>query len=198
MENRNIQINEIVSQNNNNFSSNGNKVSSNSMQLRSIIIGIMLGDGYLYRSSSSISNARLEMSFGEKYIEYAEYLGELFKDYMSNPVKSIEIKGKNKTYKNYRLKTSSLPLFNEYFDIFYRFNSDLNKHIKIVPENILELLDPIVLAYLIMSDGNFDKNRNRIRIYTNSFTNKEVLNLSDAINNRFNIYTAVLHDRKDQ
>jgi len=192
MKNNNTQINEIVSLNN--FSSNDD-VSSNS-KLHSIIIGILLGDGYLYRISKS--NARLEMSFGVNYKEYAEFLGDIFKDYMTNCVKCITIKGKNKTYKNYRLKTSSLPLFNEYFDLFYRFNSNLNKYIKIVPENILELLDPIVLAYLIMSDGNFDKNRKRIRIYTNSFTKKEVQNLSDAINNKFNIYTAVLHDRKDQ
>ena len=43
-------------------------------------------------------------------------------------------------------------------------------------------MDPIVLAYLLMSDGNFDKNRNRVRIFTNSFTKEEVQILADAIN----------------
>jgi hypothetical protein len=117
---------------------------------------------------------------------------------MKNPIKCIEIKGKNKIYKNYRLKTVSLPILYEYFEIFYKFDLCLKKNFKIIPENIFNLLDPIVLAYLIMSDGNFDKNRNRIRIYTNSFTKKEVQQLSDAINNIFNIYTNILHDRKDQ
>lgn len=55
-----------------------------------------------------------------------------------------------------------------------------------------------VLAYLIMSDGNFDKGRNRIRIYTNSFHKDEVLILANATNNKLGIYSAVLHDRKDQ
>ena len=59
-------------------------------------------------------------------------------------------------------------------------------------------MDPIVLAYLIMTDGNFDKGRNRVRIYTNSFKKEEVENLALAINNKLGIYAGVLHDRKDQ
>jgi hypothetical protein len=49
-----------------------------------------------------------------------------------------------------------------------------------------------------MTDGNFDKNRKRVRIYTNSFNKEEVQSLALAINNKFSIYTGVLHDRKDQ
>jgi hypothetical protein len=69
---------------------------------------------------------------------------------------------------------------------------------KIIPENIYELLDPIVLAYLIMGDGNFDKGRNRVRIYTNSFTKAQVENLALAIDKKFGIYTGVLQDNKNQ
>ena len=43
-------------------------------------------------------------------------------------------------------------------------------------------MEPIVLAYLITGDGNFDKSRNRVRIYTNSFNKSEVENLTLAIN----------------
>jgi hypothetical protein len=57
------------------------------LKLISIFIGIMLGDGSLYRSSPT-SNVRFEMSFGQKYELFALYLGELFKDYMNNPVKA--------------------------------------------------------------------------------------------------------------
>jgi hypothetical protein len=49
---------------------------------------------------------------------------------MKNPVKTIQIKGKNKIYENYRLKTKSLPIFNKYFNLFYSYNSDLNKFVK--------------------------------------------------------------------
>jgi len=108
---------------------------------------------------------------------------------MSNHVKSLQIKGKNKVYTNYRLKTNSLPIFNQYYEMFYKFNSDTQKYIKIIPENIIDLVDPIVLAYLIMTDGNFDKSRKRVRIYTNSFRKDEVQNL--AINKNLGIYTTL-------
>jgi len=70
--------------------------------------------------------------------------------------------------------------------------------VKKVPANILESMDPIVLAYLLMSDGNFDKNRNRVRIYSNSFIKEDVQILAEAINTKLGIYVGVLHDRKDQ
>jgi len=167
------------------------------LPLNSILIGILLGDGGLYRSSEK-ANVRFEMSFGQYYKEYAESIGLLLSDYMSNPVKEIEIKGKEKTYTNYRLKTKTLPVFNKYFEMFYSLDPESKKYIKRVPSNINDLMDPIVLAYLIMSDGNFDNSRKRVRIYTNSFSKLEVQNLALSINENLNIYTGVLHDRKDQ
>ena len=166
-------------------------------KLNSVLIGIMLGDGGIYRTSLT-SNARFEMSFGEKYKDFAESLGILFKYYMKNPVKFVEIKGKNKVYQNFRLKTISLPLFNYYHNMFYKYDSNFHKNIKIIPENVLEFLDPIVLSYLIMTDGNFDKSRNRIRIYTNSYKKEEVKILANAINTKFGIYVGILHDRNNQ
>jgi len=99
------------------------------VELHSILIGIMLSDGGLYRSSPT-SNTRFEMSLGGKYKELALHIGELFKDYMSNPVKSLEVKGLNKVYINYRLKTRSLNIFNSYYEMFYRLNPETNKYTK--------------------------------------------------------------------
>ena len=59
-------------------------------------------------------------------------------------------------------------------------------------------MNPIVLAYLIMTDGNFDRGRNRIQIYTNSYTKNDVKRLALAIQTKMDIYVGVLHDRKDQ
>ena len=177
--------------NNNNNTMNNNNINTNlPLELNTILIGIMLSDGGLYRSSPT-ANVRFEMSFGEKYKSLAFHIGDLFKDYMSNPVKSVEIKGKNKDYINYRLKTKTLPVFNSYYDMFYK-STEQNKFVKIVPENIFDLIDPIVLAYLIQGDGNYDKSRNRVRIYTNSFSKQEVENLALAINTKLNIYTCLL------
>ena len=165
--------------------------------LQSVLIGIKLGDGSIYRSSST-SNSRFEMSFGSDYIQFAESIGYLFRDFMNTPVKAIQIKGKNKNYINLRLKTISLPVFNQYFDMFYKFDTEKGKTVKFIPQNISDLINPIVLAYLIMTDGNFDKSRNRVRIYTNSYTKEDVERLATAIEIKLGIYAGVLHDRKDQ
>jgi hypothetical protein len=169
---------------------------NNNDNLRSILIGLLLGDGSLYKSSLT-SNTRFEMSFGKNSEEFAFFIGDIFSNYMSNPVKSIKVKGKLNDYLNYRLKTKSLPFFNDYHNMFYKLNEN-SKFVKIVPVNIFELMDPLVLAFLIMSDGNFDNSRNRVRIYTNNFNYEEVVNLSQAIYSKFGIYTGVLRDRENQ
>lgn len=38
------------------------------------------------------------MSFGTNYKQFAEHLDELFKEYMNQPVKEIEVKGKKKKF----------------------------------------------------------------------------------------------------
>lgn len=85
--------------------------------LNSILIGIMLGDGFLYRSSPT-SNTRFEMSFGINYKIYAESIELLFNDYIITSLKAVEIKGKDTKYINYRLKTRSLAVFNQYHYLF--------------------------------------------------------------------------------
>lgn len=165
--------------------------------LDSKLVGLLLSDGGIYRTSKT-SNCRYEMSFGTKYKQFAESIGQLFKEYMKNPVKEVQVKGVNKVYKNYRLKTMTLPIFNIYHDIFYVYNTVTNKYVKIVPDLILDFMNPIVLAYLIMGDGNYDTLRHRVRIYTNSFSKEDVVKLQKAINKNLGIEVGVLHDRKDQ
>lgn len=182
---------------NNNITSTKKEVFMLPLDLHSILVGIMLSDGGLYKSSPT-SNVRFEMSFGEKYKDLAFYIGHLFKEYMINPVKSLEVKGVNKIYTNYRLKTKTLAIFNSYHDMFYKLNPETNKYIKIVSKNIIDLMNPIVLAYLNQEDGKFYKGRNRVRIYTNSYKKSEVENLALAIKVKLSLYVAVLLDRKDQ
>ena len=155
--------------------------------LNSALIGIMLGDGGIYRISLT-GNCRFEMSFGQAYKQFAESIGILFSDYMNSLIKTIELKGKSKVYVNYRLKTITLPLFNQYHDMFYKLITETGKFVKVIPQNISDLIDPIVLGYLLMTDGNFDKSRNRIRIYTNSYIKEDVERLAFSIHSKLGIY----------
>jgi hypothetical protein len=131
--------------------------------LNSILIGLMLGDGFIYRTSLT-SNCRFEISFGKDRLSFAERISDLFIDFSNSGVKKV-LHGDSY---NFRFKTKTLPVFNYYHSIFYEQNNLTWKFKKIVPNNILELMDSYVLAYLIMTDGNF------------------------------NMHVGVLHDRKDQ
>jgi len=82
--------------------------------------------------------------------------------------------------------------------MFYKLNTKTGKYVKIIPQNLSDHFNSVVLAYLIVTDGNFDKGRNRVRIYTNSFTKEEVERLATIINIKLGIYVGVLYDRKDQ
>lgn len=159
-------------------------------ELYPILNGLILGDAGVFKTSPT-SNARVEISFGQRYLSFAEHVASLLDDFMSNPLKEVKIKHKDKIYINYRIKTKTLPIFNYFHDLYYYYDEDTNRYKKIVPLNICDLMDPVVLAYLIMTDGNIDKGLalpNRVRIYTNSFTKKEVESIAKAIEIKLGIY----------
>jgi hypothetical protein len=70
--------------------------------------------------------------------------------------------------------------------------------VKIVPVDIKELMSPVVLAHIIMGDGNIKLHDEIIRIYTNSFSKEEVELLASSITVKLNILTKVIHDRNNQ
>lgn len=165
--------------------------------LHDILVGLMLGDGFIYKSSPT-SNSRFEMSFGKDRKLFADWVANLFGEYSNTGIKQISVPYNN--FNNYRFKTRSLPVFNYYHDVFYIVSPDSSKPLykKVVPSNINDLMNPVVLAYLIMSDGNFDKSRNRIRIYTNSYSKVDVERIAKSIQSNLDVYVGVLLDRKDQ
>jgi hypothetical protein len=72
------------------------------------------------------------------------------------------------------------------------------ENVKILPENIDSLMTPVVLAHLIMGDGNLKKGEGIIRIYTNSLTKLEVEKLAITITSKLDIRTKAVHDRNGQ
>jgi len=169
-------------------------------RLHEILVGYLLGDGGIFYASKKSGSPRFEFSMGQERVEFAKHLALLFKDYASNGLKEVKVKAipNGSFYTSYRFKTQSLELFNYYRDLFYVTNQDTGRAVKVVPQNIAELLTPIAIAYLIMADGNYDRGRNRVRIYTNSFSKEEVTLLATAIQLKFDIYVGVLADKKNQ
>lgn len=169
-------------------------------RLHEVLIGFMLGDGGVFYASKRSTTPRFEFSMGQDRLEFAQHMASLFQVYAINPLKAITVQAivNGKLLTSYRFKTKSLSVFTYYRNLFYVVNDITGKATKVVPNNISALLTPVVLAYLIMSDGNYDAGRNRVRIYTNSFTKADTEMLASAIQSKFGISTGVMLDRNDQ
>lgn len=156
--------------------------------VKQAMIGQLLGDAFAYRSSPT-ANTRIEWSFGALRKEYAEFLANMFAPYCNTGVivKATGAAG-------FRLKTVSLGLFNDLYDMFYVLNPITGKYIKVVPVMINEVMSPVVLAHLIMGDGNYLAWEGTVRIYTNGFTYEDCVRLAAAITN-MGIATTVRKDR---
>jgi hypothetical protein len=96
------------------------------------------------------------------------------------------------------VQTLTVPHFKEFGDMYYVYNNKLGKRIKILPLDIEMLLTPIVLANLVMSDGNFHKTKHIFRLCTNCFTKQEVVLLSTALFNKFGIPSRIEHTKNEQ
>lgn len=103
--------------------------------------------------------------------EYFDYVLSFFltfcaKDYkpQSRIVRDNRTK---KTYSAISFTTMQLPCFNVFKEIFYKVN------VKIVPDNIQELLTPRGLAFWIMDDGSRQGSGLHISVY--AFSNEDSL-----------------------
>ena len=76
-------------------------------------------------------------------------------------------------------------MFTALHGIWYKWDNDINKFIKIVPLNIFEIFSEISLAYWIMDDGYFDSygRSQTILLCTESFTKEECLILQSLLEN---------------
>ena len=80
--------------------------------------------------------------------------------------------------------------------MFYKFDIESNKFLKIVPLNIEEYLTPLALAIWFMDDGS--KLEPGVRIATNNFTLNEVQFLCDILYKKYNLIATVHSGGKDK
>lgn len=142
----------------------------------SVIIGIILSDGHLF---SSHENPSLEFKQSFKNSLYVWFVFSILSHYCNRvpyPVKSIR---NGKVHFALRMYTRGLPCFNTYRDLFY-----INK-IKIIPEDIYNLLTPVALAHLIMGDGKGRKHG--LNICLDSYNLKDIIRLMNVLIIKYNL-----------
>ncbi len=154
---------------------------------RSVIVGLLLSDGWLAYASVNNKNARLGFEQSYSRFEYVWSVYNALSHYCSSlpAVKSKVRKGIRSS--SLWFTTRSLPCFTELYNIFYP-----NK-IKIIPHNIYDLLTPVALAHLIMGDGTVSSRG--LRICTDSYSIPDVVLLMNVLMINFRLVCTLHLDR---
>lgn len=147
--------------------------------LNEVFIGKILGDA----SINKTGNLCISQGIAQK--EYIEHCFTLFKNYIrpGRQINSYMNKRKGKLHEILSFETCAI--FKEYLPLFYRYEENTNKRIKIIPENIGEMLTLRSLAYWIMDDGGYKSGR--VTLSTHSFTLQENIFLATIIENKFSL-----------
>lgn len=125
---------------------------------RSVVVGTALGDGRLVRPGI---NAQLLQGHGQRQKEYLDWkIYELQPFFAAQP--RLERDGV------FRVSSICHPVFNEFFELFY------TNGVKVVPEDMRQLLDPLAIAVWYMDDGGTKTYSTRSSSFSScSFTWKE-------------------------
>lgn len=117
------------------------------LQVYSLIVGLLLSDGWLAYPCANNKSPRL--GFEQSYAQ-PSYLSSVY--LALSPYCYILPKYRNRSRYGLQLSsltvtTRSLPILEEFYNKFY------SKGKKVIPQDIYDLLSPISLAHLIMGDG---------------------------------------------
>ena len=119
----------------------GNTVGSLTQEQKSIIIGSLLGDGYL-RIVPGRKNAFLEINHSISEKDYVDWKYQKLKDLVKSPPKQRRGKGRRIAY---RFFTRQYPELTKLYQKFYRGRGKIIPNLK---------LNPLIIAVWFMDDGN--------------------------------------------
>jgi len=140
---------------------------------RSIIVGLLLSDGWL--SYASVNNKYPRLGFEQTSLQ-ASYVWLVYwslSHYCYSLPKFTSRTRYGLTLSSWSFSTRSLPCLVEIYNSFYINNK------KVIPDNIFHILTPVALAHLIMGDGSSVSGG--LRISTDDFTVIDVIRLINVL-----------------
>ena len=165
----------------------------------SVIIGLLLSDGWLTFASKTNKNARLGFKQSLSRSAYVWFVFNILSHYCSSSpqlIKSVRLGNQlyalqfftrsNRNpynecvggYSGGSTGGGSLPCFTELHTIFY-IKSQAGGFVKIVPHNIYELLTPVALAHVISGDGY--RWHHGLVLCTDSYSVQDIVRLMNVL-----------------
>lgn len=173
------------------------RIGPHNIDVISVIIGNMLGDGW---GENRVNNTRFHIHMGSPNVEYLMWLHKFFSDRgycsSSKPKLARNINKGNVVYFSYKFRTWTYSSLNWIYHAFY---ADAGKPVsgaggsgkkKVIPTNIEDLLTPLTLAIWIMDDGGIHPSGMILSTYC--FSMKDMRLLQKALHTKFDIETNVL------
>jgi len=170
-----------------------NRIGPHNIDVISVLVGCLLGDGHAYLSKSKIAGTSFRFNQSGRHKDYLFSLYEFFfmRGYCTDAGPRmfqktlINTLGTKKTYYGYEFDTYTFSSLNWLYDLFY-----VNK-IKIISPELINYLTPMSLAFLIMDDGTWlpYSKPSRLRIATNNFTKEEVDLFRSMLETKFGLQT---------
>lgn len=154
-------------------------------KLEQLIIGSMLGDGYLDKISHTLKNSRLSIAHSLDQKEYCEFKHSILQEF-DLAGKLCYNKIEHSRYKNgyieeCRFRSKTNVIFTRYRNLFYKENK------KILHKQTINNINPLGLAIWFMDDGS--KLISGYILCTHSFTESEVKYLRKLLKSKFKINT---------
>ena len=146
----------------------------------SVVVGSLLGDGYLDRTTMGYS---LRFHHGIRQKDYIDWKYSMLRNIVNSPPKVYG----TRVY----FRTVSHPYLADMRRLFYKNGN------KIIPQEFLrEAINPFLLAVWLMDDGTNELGSGRcVKINSQSFTFKEHEFLCELFRNKFGLMTNINRDR---
>lgn len=157
---------------------------------QAILIGTILGDGYLQKTGSR--NARLRLEHSEKQKEYLHWKAAQFlKLFNAKPIFITRTHpGTKRTYAYWRLQSHATPEFGKWRALFYIDGA------KRIPDTLADLLkEPLALSVWYMDDGFFDPKQKHSFLYLGRVSRREADIAREALERNFSLAPKI-YDKK--
>jgi hypothetical protein len=163
-------------------------INSISTPMLQTITGNMLGDGSITLSKKFKGSGKFCMTMDVYSLNYLHHLNQDIYSQITDtkfyPYPNILLPHhKGKVVTQYHFKTKTHPLFTALHSLWYKFDNEKIKFIKIVPLNIQNMFSEISLANWIMDDGYFDSygRTKTVILCTESFIKEECIILQSLL-----------------
>jgi len=163
-------------------------IGPHNLDILSLIIGSLLGDSHIEKRNKGF---RLKFEQCNNNVEYLMWFHNFLaiRGYCNDNIPKLHkrIKKDNKVFFHYSINTYTFNSFYWIHEMFYKWDSNKQNYIKILPRfaNLSEYLSPMALAIWFMGDGS--KNGSSLRISTNCFTFEEIHELCKILFIKYNI-----------